>query len=441
MASLLSSFLVVGGLNNAQAQESDSSDVSAASGSNRFVVWQDGTPGNYDVLFRRSTDNGATWKAVVNLSNNPGNSLDPQLVVSGSKVYIVWIQSSADGSLADVFFRGSTNNGGTWGPKVKISSSGSNSAPGIAASGSNVYITWQDDDPNDVFFKRSTNSGATWQSIENLSDNAGRSIDPRVAASGPNVYVVWADETSDNFEILLQRSTDNGATWEELQNISDNGGDSFGPEIAVSGSHTYIVWRDNSTGTGRTNILFSRSADNGATWQPVFDVSSDNRTNSGPQIAVSGSSVYIVWVKQISSDGSEIYFRGSTNNGDTWGLRKKISNSGTDFSVFSPDIAASGSNVYVTWSDDNASDVFFRRSTDNGASWKAIINMSNTTNLFSQSPQIAVAGSSVFLVWSDQAIGNHDIVLKRSTNSGSSWKALKNLSDNAGSSELPQVGA
>jgi predicted neuraminidase len=262
-----------------------------------------------------------------------------------------------------------------------------------------------------------------------------------VAASGSNVYVVWADETSDNFEILLKRSTDNGATWEEVQNISNNGGDSFSPEIAVSGSHVYIVWRDNSTGTGRTNILFSRSADNGETWQPFFDVSSDNRTNSAPQIAVSGSSVYIVWVKQISSDGSEIYFRGSTNNGETWGLRKKISNSGTDFSVFSPDVAASGSNVYIVWSDDNASDVFFRRSTDSGTSWKAIINLSKTEDIFSETPQVAVSGSNVFIVWSDQGVGNRDILLIRSTNSGSTLKAVKNLSNNAGGSELPQVGA
>jgi len=81
MAFLLSSFLVAGGLNKVEAQESDSSDVSAASGSNRFVVWQDGTPGNYDVLSRRSTNNGATWDTIRNLSNNAGISSFPQLAV------------------------------------------------------------------------------------------------------------------------------------------------------------------------------------------------------------------------------------------------------------------------------------------------------------------------------------------------------------------------
>jgi hypothetical protein len=341
--------------------------------------------------------------------------------------------------LDDVFFRGSSNNGGAWGPKIKISSSGSNSDPRIAASDSNVYVTWQDEDLDDVFFKRSTDGGATWKPIVNLSDNADRSIDPRVAASGSNVYTVWADETAGNFEILLKRSTDNGATWEEVQNISNNGGASTSPEIAVSGPHTYLAWTDRSTGTGRNNILFSRSADNGATWQPAFDLSSDNRSNGSQQIAVSGSSVYVVWVKQISSDGSEIYFRGSTDNGDTWGLRKKISNSGTDFSVFTPDVAASGSNVYVTWADDNASDVFFRRSTDGGASWKAIINLINTEDIFSRNPQVAALGSSVFIVWGERVPGSDDIVLKRSTSSGSTWKALQNLSNNAGSSEVPQV--
>ncbi len=59
--------------------ETTSDEVSAASGNNRFVAWYDNTPGNYEIFFRRSTDNGVTWKPTVNLSTNAGSSLVPQI--------------------------------------------------------------------------------------------------------------------------------------------------------------------------------------------------------------------------------------------------------------------------------------------------------------------------------------------------------------------------
>jgi hypothetical protein len=439
-----STLLIISSTNPAVAEQdpagsAGSDQVAAASGSNRFVVWYDGTPGNFEIFFRRSTDNGATWQPAINLSTNPGHSYNPQIAVSGSNVYIIWTQYSSDGSLADVFFRGSTNNGGVWGPKVKISSSGTNFSfftPRIAASGSNVYITWQDDGAVDVFSRRSTDGGASWKSIQNLSNNADDSFDPQVATSGSNVYVVWYDKTAGNYEILLKRSTDSGATWKAVKNLSNNAGSSFSPQVAVSGSNVYLVWVDQTP--GNSDVFFRRSADNGATWQPAVNLSSNPKSSTGPQIAISGSSVYVVWTQRISADEFAVFFRRSTDNGGIWGPKIEISSSGMNVG-FPPRVAASGSNVYISWGDDGAADVLFRRSTDSGATWKPIINISNNAGN-SRDPQVAASGSNVYLVWVDRTPGNNDILLKRSTDSGATWKAVKNLSNNAGTSDFPQIG-
>ena len=421
-----------------QAEESSSSDVSAASGSNRFLVWYDHTPGNYDIFFRRSTDGGATWQPTVNLSTNPGHSYTPQMAVSGSNVYIAWTQSSSDGTLTDVFFRGSTDNGATWGPKIKLSNTGTLfifATFDIAAHGSNVYVTWEDDASADVFLRRSADNGATWKAIRNMSNNAGDSFDPQVAASGSNVYAVWYDKTPGNYEIFLQRSTDSGATWKAAKNLSNNGGASSDPKIAVSGSTVYVVWSDD---TPSSDILFRSSADNGASWNPASNLSSNPTSSKGPQIAVSGSSVYVVWTQRISADEFAVFFRGSTNNGGTWGAKIKLSSSGGNVGSV-PDVAAVGSNVYVSWGDDTIGDVLFRRSTDSGATWKSIINVSNNTGN-SVNPQVAALAANVYIVWSDRMAGVGDILLKRSTDSGATWKVVKNLSNNAGDSDLPQIG-
>ena len=441
MAFLLSSFLVAGGLNKAEAQESDSSELSAASGSNRFVVWLDGTPGNSDIFFRRSTDNGATWKSIINLSKNPGSSISPQIAVSGSNVYVVWTQASAneeEDAEADIFLRRSTDNGATWGSKINISMSSSpfSSGPRVVTSGSNVHVAWVDD--NGVFVRSSTNNGATWQPKVDLSNTI---VPPEIAVSGSNVYVVWNDDN----DILLRRSTDDGATWKPEENISNNAGGSISPHVAASGSNVYVAWTDSTP--GNTDIFFKRSTDDGATWKSLVNLSNNQGGSRNSQLTVSGSKVYVVWT-QFSSNGecepSDIFFRGSTNSGATWGSKIKISSSGTNFGFLCtgalPEVAASGSNVYISWTDDGADDVFFRRSTDNGASWKSIVNLSNNAGT-SGNPQVTVLGSNVYVVWSDNTPGNHDILLKRSTNGGSTFTAVKNLSNNAGGSSSPEIGA
>ena len=53
-------------------------------------------------------------------------------------------------------------------------------------------------------------------------------------------------------------------------------------------------------------------------------------------------------------------------------------------------------------------------------------------------PQIAVSGRNVYVVWSDDTPGNADIFFRASTDKGDDFKETKNLSDNDGFSYLSQ---
>ena len=61
--------------------------------------------------------------------------------------------------------------------------------------------TWN----NDILYRRSTNGGATFGPIINLSNNAGFSGFPAIAILGNNLHVVWQDDTPGNFDICKEK--------------------------------------------------------------------------------------------------------------------------------------------------------------------------------------------------------------------------------------------
>jgi hypothetical protein len=410
----------------------------AVSGSSVYVVWQDDTPGNREIFFKRNVDTFPSFCDVNNLSINAGGSTLPQTAVSGANVYVVWQDNTLGNN--EIFFMKSTNNGATFDLFINLSNNaGSSINPQIAVSGSKVYVVWQDTTPgnSDVFFRRSTDNGLNFDPVINLSNNAGGSFDPQVALSGSKVYVVWRDLSVGTVDILFRRSTNSGASFSPFINLSNNVGGATTVQLAVSSSNVYVVWTDNTP--GNYDVFFRRSTDNGANFDPVINLSNNAGVAQRVQVAVSGTNVYVLW-EDTTPGNEDIFFRRSIDNGLNFDPFINLSN--TAGLSFLPQLAVSGTNVYVVWQDDAPvnKDAFFRRSIDNGANFDPKVNLS-TSSGNSIEPQIAVSSSKVYVVWRDDTSGNYDIYFRTSTKSGSSFGITNNLSNNAGSSESPQVAA
>jgi BNR repeat protein len=434
-ALLICSLFIIANSSVSHASSTSPDEVAAASGSNRFVVWSDKTPGNWEIFFRRSTDNAATWKPIVNLSNEPGSSTNPEIAVSGANVYLVWSQSNAAGTLWDISFRRSTDNGATWKPTVKVASNVGGTAPQVVSAGSNVYVLWEQNN-GEIYVRRSTNNGATWQAIVNLSNNPGASTDGQIAVSGANVYVMWFQRSaadSSLTDVFFRRSTDGGATWKSAVNLSKSG-NALDPDLAVSGSNIHVVWNQN-------NQIFARSStDSGATWNSARNISS---TAGDLRVAASGSNVYVTYVRydyeiSTASCGGEVQiellFVGSKDNGATWKppvTLYEIFDSCGEIGV-EHHLSALGSKAYVIWVVSNYGNgvFFFRASTNYGATWgQAITILAKNGHV-----EIAASGSSVYLVvWS-----YGEIYFFRSLDNGATWEPKKNLSHNAGQSNNAQ---
>ena len=106
------------------------------------------------------------------------------------------------------------------------------------------------------------------------------------------MHVVWGDDTSGNFDILYRRSLDGGSTFPNIiKNLSSNAGDSFNPEIALSGNNVYVVWSDFAI--AGTDILYRTSADNGNTFPAVgTNLSANEGASVIPAIAASYTGKY-----------------------------------------------------------------------------------------------------------------------------------------------------
>ena len=93
----------------------------ATSGDNNvYVAWWSNKTGNDEVMFKASTDGGKTFGDKMNLSNSPtSESQDAQIAASGSNVYVTWWERNQ--TVNEPVMRVSNDNGKSFGPIIMLS--------------------------------------------------------------------------------------------------------------------------------------------------------------------------------------------------------------------------------------------------------------------------------------------------------------------------------
>jgi len=346
-----------------------------------------------------------TWGPTVQISNTPSSAFSPKLAVVGDTVHVIY-------DAGPLYYRRSTTAGQSWDTQLEIVPT--DSMPGqifnrpFAARGSHVYFVWENRNASSVKIRRSTDAGSTWLEPQILVINQpfNRYSRPMVATVDSFVYVVVLKNTNSVWQWFLTRSSDYGATWDSIRqitfgqyNLGDNG------DLQTRGTSLHFVVGGSVPPSGR-EIVYMVSTDRGLTWSGQQVLSTiDNYQAWGSQLALGDfSEVYICWLDakygSIGGFAGTVLLRRSTDNGQTWQPEVRVT---PVPAANGSSVAVSGSTVHVGFGDER--DGFrdatarYKLSTDQSLTWCDEITLGGPLRR-ALSPSVGSTLNRVYAVWS-----------------------------------------
>jgi BNR repeat-like domain len=329
------------------------------------VVWYDDTPGNSEIFYKKSTDGGTTWTTSRRLTWTSGPSLSPDIVLdSADSLHLVW----GDGTQGnyEIYYMRSTDYGATWtAPKRLTWTSGESGGAVIAADlWGKLHVVWYDDAPGnfEIFYRKSNDGGATWEASRRLPLTSGQSIAPDIVAqSSGNIHVVWADDTPGNNEIYYKKSSNLGTNWEDTRRLTWTPGGSDTPLLVLDASdNLHLIWQDSTPFD--SEIYYKKSTNQGKTWTTAKQITwAAGGTFPTGLAADSSDNLHVVWANS-SSAGYEIFYKKSTDGGASWGSSHRLSWTSGD--SLHPTIAADSlGTLHVVWHDytPGQAEIYYRR--------------------------------------------------------------------------------
>ena len=294
-----------------------------------------------------------------------------------------------------VIYPAGASTGGQWDSQVVVD----------PVDGQTVYASFMQNNKSDIIVAKSTDFGESWSSVIADATNSGTDK-PILAVYGEHVHVVYNHSQT----IWSANSHDGGQTFTEVK-VNQNG--KLGWSLAGGGTVTsngdvFFAWAGyerNGGASGKVNLFVSSSRDGGASWETqVIDISSSPPDCAellcgwaflGAQLVMTSDSagnIYLLWNAGSTPRGPErIYFAKSTDGGNTYSTKQDVSLAPDGSHHAFPAIAATGNgDVRISWMDARAANggidrwnVYYRASTDGGASWSDEVDLSTYVSGFS----------------------------------------------------------
>jgi hypothetical protein len=384
------------------------------------------------IIEEKTMGTPAGWTDDVKLTNNATPDMYPSIAVYEDNVHIVWLNMWA--GQKEIYYINSTDGGITWNSRKRLSLGDpvDTDLPEIVVNKSNIHVVWQDSrgiGPYEIIYCNSTDGGTTWSSSKMISEDDGfESAGPLMAVNNSDIHVVWSDTRFGygQAEVYYKRSMDGGITWDDGQGnpnfdrrITYDLSDAFAAGIGINNSNIHVLFGDNRDGS--FDIYYTRSTDNGVTWDDGLGTIDEERKltiNStehlSSAIAVDGSTIHVIWVDEVwPGPKYYLYYRNSTDNGVNWNPIQLLA--GGINGPNKPDMKVDSNIIHIVWDaayDDK--DIYYINSTDAGGNWSAPLRISVDDAFDSLWPKIDVYNNIIHTAWYDKRDSNWEIYYKRS---------------------------
>ncbi|MBI2425200.1 MAG: exo-alpha-sialidase [Candidatus Hydrogenedentes bacterium] len=457
-----------------------------------------------DILSSRSLDDGITWSPPAALNTNA--AIDYGVDYSASVLpgragrwIATWTSTDTLGGTlrpgTRIFSSHSGDHGATWSAPEVFSAppqrtAGYDGAPILETDRQRLWVlAWSSDNAldgsigfdYDILYSRSLDGGETWSAPAPLNSNAAtdESSDyaPSLATDASGTWMaVWSSYDSLNgtlgldADILYARSLDGGLTWGAPSALNTNAGSDEvydgAPLLATDNKGLWVaVWTsriyDGSTLGSDSDLLFSRSLDDGHTWSAPSPLNgnfgSDIEEDYPTSLSTDNAGLWIIlWTQEYSPDSHVMYSR-SPDGGQTWSAPARLDVDYEDYYVDFMDnrrgvLSTDGNGLWLAaWSRflpnpygsryPALQDVLFSRSSDGGVTWStpAILRSGPEMEAWSDScPSLTNDGRGSWMaVWQtaggpENVLGTDpEIVYARSVDGGVTWAEPAVLNSNA----------
>ncbi|MEW6368556.1 MAG: sialidase family protein [Acidobacteriota bacterium] len=348
---------------------------------------------------------------------------EPAVAADPSSSYVYQLTTRYDGPapcsgcpLPVIVFRRSSDSGATWNAdQFLVRSKKKQNDPEIeVATDGTIYAAWLDDYTPGVKFLKSANRGATWTTPiaftgkgkkPNWSDRPILAISPNgqhvyVAFNASNSYVVASHDYGQTFSSPVKTNND-ARYWFHTGGAVTASGVAYFAAVDFSQDYTadaYInVLKTTNGGTSWTTTRVDTSREMpGCDWSPGCGLGF-----FGPSAALAvdtaGKIVLAYNAGETAGSPQKMFVRSSTN-GTAWTARQEVSNGSFTVNNAFPALARGpvAGDFRLAWQDDRndptrAWNTWYRRSTDGGATWSAEVRLSD---LGSGAPYKAALGYS-----------------------------------------------
>ena len=242
--------------------------------------------------------------------------------------------------------------------------------------------------------------------------------------------------------------------WGPMHNAGPAYQFTYGRSLAATASHLHAISSTTRVGSKwvkdsgpYVGVTYVRSSNGGASWGSPKRLNPKRQHGSRVGIATAGSSVYAVWVSTAKwvhyrgKDPRVLYLRRNSANGagSAWGNTIRLTSRSGRVDV--PSVAASGSYVYVAYTDSATGDVRLAISKDRGATWRKVTVGATTAKDSSGKlglPNVAASGSTVAVTWVANASGV--VKVSVSTTHGTSWGATTTIGPSTSVADVAVLG-